>query len=238
MKKINLICITLSIAFALTALTLSTPLFSKGTAVIYSLSPNGTKGNNPYAAVPKNFTPRQQHLLNFAYETAKADGFKHPAYLQGILMQESRGCKISTNFRVAGLTNKPNDRYFGCGQVKLAAAKAVLKQYPEMWKYIESGTDEEIQARLILDDEFNIRISSKYLLMMGINNNPNRAITAYNVGPGAVKSVDDMKNFAYTKGVKSFSEKMHKENIQAKAVVVQSKYKHHYNHHTLLARDP
>lgn len=236
MKKINLICITLSIALGLTALMLSTPLFSKGTAVIYSVPTHGIKGNNPYAAVPKNFTPRQQHLLTFAYEIAKADGFKQPAYLQGILMQESRGCKLSTNFRVAGLTNKPNDRYFGCGQIKLAAAKAVLKQYPEMWKYIQSGTDEEIQARLILDDEFNIRISSKYLLMMGINKNPNRAITAYNVGPGGVNSVDDTENFAYTKGVKSFSEKLHKENIQAKARVVQSKYKH--NHHTLLARDP
>jgi hypothetical protein len=236
MKKINLICISLSIVLGLTALTLSTPLFSKGTAVIYSVPTHGTNGNNPYAAVPKNFTPRQQHLLSFAYDIAKADGFKHPAYLQGILMQESRGCKISTNFRVAGLTNKPNDRYFGCGQIKLAAAKAVLQKYPDMWKYIESGTDEEIQARLILDDEFNIRISSKYLLMMGINNNPNRAITAYNVGPGAVKSVDDTENFAYTKGVRNFSEKLHKDNIQAKASVVKLKNKHH--NHILLARDP
>jgi hypothetical protein len=198
------------------------------------MTTDGKNGNKPYTApVPNDLSTTQHQLLNFAYDTAKADGYIHPAFLEGILMQESKVCNVK-NFRVAGLTNKVGDRYFGCGQLKLAAAKAVMKRYPEMWKYLDSRTDEELQARLILDDRFNIRVSSKYCLMMGINNNPNWAITAYNVGPGAVDNVN-YETFGYTKSVKHYSEKSrHRENIQAKMDDLQLENKHPI----LLARDP
>lgn len=234
MKIITTICVALSIVLGLATLNYTAPLITKGTAVIYSMTEDGKNGNKPLTTVvPDDLTNRQQNLLNFAYETAKADGYKHPSFLQGILMQESRACSVK-NFRVAGLTNKAGDRYFGCGQLKLATAKAVLKQYPALWRYLDSRTDEEIQARLILDDEFNIRVSSKYCLMMGINENPSRAITAYNVGPAGVKNVD-YETFDYTNSVKHYSEKVHhRKNIQAKTDELQSKSKYP----VLLARDP
>lgn len=238
MKRITTLCAAFSIVLGLITLNYTAPLITKGTAVIYSMTEDGKNGNKPLTTVvPDDLTNRQQNLLNFAYEIARADGYKHPSFLQGILMQESRGCSVK-NFRVAGLTNKSGDRYFGCGQLKLSAAKAVLRQYPELWKYLDSRTDEELQARLILDDQFNIRISSKYCLMMGINENPSRAITAYNVGPGGVKNVN-YETFGYTNSVKSYSEKIsrhHKrsKNIQAKTDDLQSKSKYP----VLLARDP
>lgn len=220
MKLIITTCAALSILVGVAALTVSVPFISQnGTAVIYAKSDDGKHGNKPLTAVIANgLTTRQYELLNFAYETAKADGMKYPQYLQGIIMQESKGCDMK-NFRVAGLTNRVGDRYFGCGQVKLAAAKCVMGRYPDLWKYLESQTDEELQARLILDDRFNIRIASKYLFMMGINDNPKRAITAYNVGPGAVKTTN-VDTHHYTLMVQKYS-----DTINAGFLNVQKKVK-------------
>jgi hypothetical protein len=235
MKQLSILCIIFSILVGIITWSFSMPLKSKGTAVIYSMTNDGKNGNKPLTVViPNNLNTKQQKLLNFAYDVAKQDGYKHPAYLQGILMQETRACSIK-HYRVSGLTNKVGDRYFGAMQIKLAAAKAVLRTYPEMWKHMESRTDEEIQARLILDDEFNIMIGSKYLLMMGINKDPSRAITAYNRGPGGVDYVN-VATFEYTKNVKNFSAKMKhsSENIQADESDIKS-----INHQQiLLASDP
>jgi len=70
-----------------------------------------------------------------------------------------------------------------------------------MWKFLNTKTDQELQARLIVDDEFNIRVTSKYALMMGINENPNFGITAYNLGKGGALNVDP-EVFDYTRQVK------------------------------------
>ena len=86
----------------------------------------------------------------------------------------------------------------------MSAAKDVMNKYPEMWKFLESKTDEELQARLILDDRFNIRVASKYVIMMGINENPERAITAYNVGSQGSKNVNP-KTHDYTRKVKEMT---------------------------------
>lgn len=220
MKLISAMCAALSIAVGIAAWQYSAPLITQnGTAVIYAMSNDGKNGDKPVTVkLPTELSSKQHELLNFAFDVAKSDGIKHPQYLQGILMQESKGCDMK-NFRVAGLTNRVGDRYFGCGQVKLAAAKAVMSQYPDMWKYLETHTDEELQARLILDDKFNIRVSSKYALMMGINDNPTRAITAYNVGPGGVKEVEPGSH-PYTKKVQQYSTTL--KNVQAKPSGLQS----------------
>lgn len=207
MKQLTILCTFFSIIVGIIALSISMPIKSSGTSVIYVSSRDGKNGGKPLTIKVSDLNLNQQKLLNFAYEVAKSDGFHHPAYLQGIILQESRACSIK-NFRVAGLTNRPGDRYFGCGQIKLSAAKAVMRSYPEMWKFLESRTDEELQARLILDDQFNIRVSSKYMLLMGINKNPERAITAYNVGPGGVNNISDLSRFNYTIRVKRFTAKM------------------------------
>jgi soluble lytic murein transglycosylase-like protein len=117
-------------------------------------------------------------------------------------MQESRACNIK-HYRVAGLTNRVGDRYFGALQIKLATAKDVLKHYPELLSYLDTSTDEEIQAKLILDDEWNIRVGSKYLLMLGINEKPDIAITAYNQGMFGARSKNS-DTFHYTTSVKKY----------------------------------
>ncbi len=185
-----------------------------GSTVIAARSADGKNGGKPLSLrVPDNLTVAQHELLNYAYLVAKADGHKNPAYLQGLIMQESLAGGLK-EFRVAGLTNKPGDRYFGIGQIKLAAAKDVMKQYPNLWKKFNTKTDEELQAHLILDDKLNIQIASKYLLMAGVNDNPTRAITVYNQGAGGVQLVDP-DTHDYTVKVKNFSSKM--KNVQARS---------------------
>jgi hypothetical protein len=223
MKLVSSFCAALSILIGVTAWKYTEPFISQnGTTVIHAMSSDGKLGNKPLTVkITEELSAKQHELLNFAFDVAKSDGIKFPQYLQSILMKESRGCDMK-NFRVAGLTNKVGDRYFGCGQIKLAAAKAVMNSYPDMWKYLESKTDEELQARLILDDRFNIRVASKYAIMMGINENPDRAITAYNVGPGAVKNVDPGTH-NYTRSVKEMSKGF--KNVQGKGDEIKSSNK-------------
>ena len=58
--------------------------------------------------------------------------------------------------------------------------------------------------------------------MMGVNVNPARAITAYNVGPGAVKHVNPKKHY-YTQRVQRFSNKM--KNVQTSVARIEWKGK-------------
>lgn len=220
MKLISATCAVLSIVVGIAAWEISKPLVTQnGTTVIYAMNDGVKQGDKPFTVkLTEGLSAKQHELLNFAFDVAKSDGMKHPQYLQGILMQESRGCE--GNYRVAGLSNRAGDRYFGCGQIKLVAAKAVMNRYPDMWNYLESKTDEELEARLILDDKFNIRVSSKYALMMGINENPTKAITAYNLGPGGAQGVDPNQH-AYTKSVKNHTVKLPK-NVQGSSAKIQS----------------
>lgn len=207
MRIVTLI-ITLLLAIATTMATqLFKPLFAaEGTSVITAKENGTTTGGKKYTVkLPTDLSIAQVTILNFAYDVAKKDGIKNPEYLQGLLMQESRAGGVAS-FRVAGHTlgNKPDDLYFGIGQIKLKAAQDVMKAYPELWSYLQTKTDHELQARLILDDQFNVRVASKYLLLMGVNNDSNLGITAYNVGAGGVKLVD-AGSHDYTERVKRYA---------------------------------
>ena len=205
MKLITTFYLTLALLVGAASWKLLEPILAQnGTAVISSMSSDNQHGSKPISIkLPDNLTKKQFEMLNFAYDVAKSDGFKEPKYLQGIIMQESKAGGMDS-FRVAGLTNAVGNRYFGLGQIKLQAAKAVMMRFPDMWKHLDTKTDEELQARLIVDDKFNVRVASKYALIMGINENPAKAITAYNVGPGGVQSVD-ASTHAYTQKVKAYS---------------------------------
>ena len=208
MKLINTFCVIVTLLVGVTAFKFVQPLIlSEGSAVIYAMTNDGKRESKPFTVkLPNNITSEQLELLAFAYQVAKSDGYKHPQYLQGILMQESNAGNMD-KFRVAGLETRVGDRYFGIGQIKLVAAKAVMNRFPEMWRYLDTKTDEELQARLILDDKFNIRIASKYALLMGINDDPTRAITAYNRGPGGVNLVDP-NTHEYTQRVKTHTQRL------------------------------
>lgn len=214
MQFISLFCAIVTFSIVTMASGIINPLIAaNGSEVgIYLAPSNPAQRGSPRMAVPipPGMTTPQRDLLEYAKKVALEDGYQHPQYLQGIIMQESRAGGIQ-KFRVAGLTNKPGDRYFGIGQIKVAAAKAVLNSYPKLWEGFDTRTDEELQARLILDDKFNVRIASKYLLLMGVNSNPTHAITAYNQGPGGAMAVADKSSFGYTVGVKAHAAQVTKK---------------------------
>ena len=174
-----------------------------GTSVI--APKNKVNGGKAYSVLlPNNLTTRQHELLSFAYSVAKSDGYKNPEYLQGLILQES-GAGGTPGYRVAGDPVKKENQYYGVGQIKIAAALDVLKNFPELWGFLQTRTMEELQARLILDDHFNIRVASKYLLLMGVNKSASFALTAYNKGIGGAQNIIDHANFEYTKGVVNYA---------------------------------
>lgn len=226
MKLISTIFLAATIMVGAASWKYVEPIITQnGTAVIYAMTNDGKNGSKPFTVrLPDSLTLRQFALLSFAYDVAKADGHTNPQYVQGILMQESKAGGMQ-KFRVAGLSNPKDDRYFGVGQIKLAAAKEVMANYPSLWKYLDTKTDEELQAKLILDDEFNIRVASKYALLMGMNRDPVQATTNYNLGEGGAKLVD-ASSHDYTVRVKGFTQKM--KNVNAGKSIIQSKPKQNH----------
>lgn len=157
-------------------------------------------GGQAAVLLPDNLANSQHQVLNVAYEQAKADGHKDPQLVQGVLLQESHAGGLQS-YKVAG--NK-GDEYYGLGQLKLGAARDVMKAFPELWeKYkFQTRTDDELKANLILNPRFNIEVTSKYLkLLQKVYGFSGRdLINAYNRGPGGVKSIDSSE-FHYARGV-------------------------------------
>jgi hypothetical protein len=174
-----------------------------------------TMGSSPTAAIPETHTMtvlsipnegfsvplpeapthRQSALLAQAYQIAQQDGLRIPQLLQGILLQESKAGGMAS-YKVAGQEQglPTNLRYYGVCQVKLAAAHDVLHLHPELWTKFgfHTHTDEEVIAKLIDDDTFNLSVASKYLLILnqyGYHTAAALAV-AYNRGPGGARGVD------------------------------------------------
>ena len=76
--------------------------------------------------------------------------------------------------------------------------------FPVLWeKYkFQTRTDDELKANLILNQTFNIEITSKYLKLLQdrYGYSGRQLVNAYNRGPGGVKSVDS-DSFHYALGV-------------------------------------
>jgi len=173
----------------------------------------GTETTEAYSLpVPERLEGHQTELLRIAYQTAKDDGLKQPQLLQAILLQESNAGELRS-YKVAGqeygLTT--THRYYGVAQIKLDAAKDVLKHYPDMWEQFgfHTRTDDEVIAKLIENDTFNIAVASKYLLLMtkAGYKSPRALAAAYNMGPGGAAGVDLATN-AYATGVAHHMSKM------------------------------
>ena len=158
--------------------------------------------------IPKNLSHHQAELLSQAYEIAQKDGHKQPQILQGIILQESKAGDLKS-YKVAGqeFGLKTNARYYGVAQIKLDAAKDVLKSYPSMKEQFgfHTNTDEEVIAKLIENDKFNMSIASKYLLLLrnaGYDTIKQLAV-AYNQGAGGARNIDPNKN-QYSNGVMAY----------------------------------
>ena len=178
-----------------------------GTSVI-SAKPDKQIGGDPLTfAVPENLSEKQHRILNAAYSIAKAIGLKKPELAQGILIQESKAGGLDS-YKVAGqeFGLKTNERYYGVGQVKLAAAKAVMTRSPPLWdKYdFHTRTDEELIANLIMNDMFNVEISTRYLKLLAddYGYEGDKLVAAYNKGPGGVREVANPSGLNYVQKVK------------------------------------
>lgn len=136
-------------------------------------------------------TEKPMGLMQAAYNTAKADGHKDPGLVQAVLLQETMAGTIK-HHRV--VTPNKNQAYFGAMQIKLVAAKEVLLRWPAMFEMysFDTRTDDEIKARLIVDDKFNIAVASKYLIILRDTYGYTGAmlLNAYNRGPFGAKRVD------------------------------------------------
>lgn len=165
------------------------------TAVISVPRDDSVRGGGFSMEVPKDLSSRQTRILAMAYEIAKRDGHKHPQLLQGIVLQETKAGAMAS-YKVAGQEAGlgPNQRYYGVAQIKLAAAQDVLTRYPGLKQEFnfQTQTDEEVIAKLIENDRFNLSVASKYLLILrgyGYDTIGQLAL-AYNQGPGGARNHD------------------------------------------------
>jgi hypothetical protein len=201
MKLSNLV---LSVVASLTlgiGIGVSIPLVSQqsATAVISIPAEPGVQGGGFTVKVPEKLTHKQAELLAVAYSIAKQDGHRYPQLLQGIILQESKAGELPS-YKVAGQEYglAPNQRYYGVAQIKLVAAREVLNKNPQMWKDwdFHTKTDEEVIAKLIENDRFNLAVASKYLLILrdaGYTSMQSLAV-AYNKGAGGATGVDPSTN--------------------------------------------
>ncbi len=144
---------------------------------------------------PKKPTKSQQQLLGMAYDIAQKDGHAEPQILQAVILQETHAGTVK-RFRVVGQEYGlvPMKRYYGVSQIKLAATWDVMKRWPELWTKFgfQTRTDDELIAKLIENDKFNMTVASKYLLVLQSYGytTTNQQLTAYNKGPGGAEGVD------------------------------------------------
>ena len=156
------------------------------TAVI-SEKPGKTMGGTNAVLLPETLSDHQARLLNSAYTTAKDVGFKNPEVVQAILLQETKAGGMKT-YKVA---NAGPEAYFGPMQVKLAATRDVLAKHPTLWqKYgFQTKTDDEVKANLILNEQFNIEVGARYLMILQTQYGytGKALMMAYNKGAGGVE---------------------------------------------------
>lgn len=204
MKSSNLMLfVTATVILMFAGYTSYAVLPKNSNSVIFTISDDKQQQLN--FKLPDNLSDRQTQLLTMAYDIAKKDGHNQPQILQGIILQESNAGDLNS-YKVAGqeFGLKTNERYYGVSQIKLVAAKEVLARYPSMRNDFSFHTkaDEEIIAKLIENDEFNLSIASKYLLVLkslGYDTIKQLAL-AYNQGPGGAKN-QDSNTHHYPRGV-------------------------------------
>lgn len=145
-------------------------------------------------------TDRQNYIMENAYRIAKADGMSDPSILQGIVMTESTAGEAKT---------KRNMVYgsVGVSQIVIGTAKQVLDVFPDLAaEYFPNGfTNRQLAKKLNDDDIFNLRIASKYIIMLtsqfGLTGD--KLIAAYNRGPAG--NLRKASSNGYVKKVKKFA---------------------------------
>jgi hypothetical protein len=142
-------------------------------------------------------TAEQVALLKLAYDVGLQDGgLTHAQLLQSTMLQETIAGQLG---RVGHHSAPVGKRSYGVMQVKVTAALDVLNAEPALGGF---RTDEELIVRLMMDDEFNIRVASKFLLRMREKtSSDSEALVAYNIGLRAARRSVDHDEFRYVKNV-------------------------------------
>ena len=153
---------------------------------------------NPLAKVW--LTREQTRLLNTAFNIAYEDGGLHHAQLiQSVMLQETIAGLMG---RIGHMSAPVGKRSYGVMQVKVTAATDVLRKHSGLGKF---KSDEEIIASLIIDDVFNIRVASKFLLhLRSRTKSDDHALLAYNIGLRGSKRHKRHSTFRYVKKVKRY----------------------------------
>ncbi len=138
-------------------------------------------------------TDEQAQLLNSAYEIGFADGGReHAEMLQAVLLQETIAGQLG---RIGHMTARVGKRSYGVMQVKVSAARDVLKRNKEFGRF---RSDEELIVALMTDDAFNIQIASKLLqYLTGKTKSAEAALVAYNIGLRASRKISEPDAFKY-----------------------------------------
>lgn len=149
-------------------------------------------------------TREQLDLLSLAYKIGYDDGgVAHARLLQAVLMQESIAGQLG---RLGHLSAPLGKRSYGVMQVKVVAARDVLSWHPDLGDF---PNDDQLIARLITDDEFNLRVASAYLkYLRKRTGSDHEALVAYNVGPSAAKHVVDPAQYRYVLGIERYLSKV------------------------------
>lgn len=144
-------------------------------------------------------TEEQISLLTLAYDVGMEDGGEeHARILQGVLLQETIAGLLG---RIGHMTAPVGKRSYGVMQVKVTAARDVLKKHQA--EFARYRSDEALIVDLMSNDEVNMRMASKFLLMLKERSDSiEHALVAYNVGYRAAKSVPDYDEFKYVVKVK------------------------------------
>ncbi len=149
-------------------------------------------------------THGQHDLLQLAYEIGYADGGDvHAKLLQAVLMQETIAGHLG---RIGHLWAPIGKRSYGVMQVKVSAARDVLRSQPD-WGHF--STDDQLIGKLMADDEFNMRVASAFLLYLREKTRSDHsALVAYNIGLRASRRVANPAAFRYVKRVKRYITKV------------------------------
>lgn len=147
-------------------------------------------------------TEEQVNLLKLAYDIGYQDGGEqHASLLQSTLLQESIAGQLG---RVGHRTAPVGKRSYGVMQVKVSAASDTLEEHPQLGVL---RTEEELIVRLMTDDEFNIRVASKFLLFLRDKTSSDaEALVAYNMGLRGSKRFEVHEDLQYVKSVNRYFE--------------------------------
>ena len=144
----------------------------------------------------KTWLDREQYeLLQQAYYIGLEDGDESfAATLQAILLQETIAGQLG---RIGHMTAPVGKRSYGVMQVKVSAARDVLRKHKDLGKF---RADEELIVALMTDDEFNIRVASKFLKhLQSKTNTMAEALVAYNIGLRASRKIAKPDEFKYVR---------------------------------------